>query len=114
MQEDVRDITIIGGGPTGLFGAFYAGVRQVSCRIIDVSQSGAGIATDQRPPVGSLVTLGKVPGRVVRHLEELVRNGQVGDDEERAAENRVQKLTDDHVRLIDELQKKKDAELLGK
>jgi ferredoxin/flavodoxin---NADP+ reductase len=35
MQEDIRDITIIGGGPTGLFGAFYAGLRQVSCRIID-------------------------------------------------------------------------------
>lgn len=42
----------------------------VSCRIIDVSQSGAGIATDQRPPVGSLVTLGKVQGRVVRHIED--------------------------------------------
>jgi hypothetical protein len=42
----------------------------VSCRIIDVSQSGAGVATDQRPPIGALVTLGKVPGRVVRHLEE--------------------------------------------
>ncbi len=32
---DVRDITIIGGGPTGLFGAFYAGMRGASCRIID-------------------------------------------------------------------------------
>ena len=42
----------------------------VSCRIIDISQSGAGLATDQRPPLGSLVTLGTVPGRVVRHLEE--------------------------------------------
>lgn len=42
----------------------------VSCRIIDVSQSGAGIATDQRPPVGALVMLGKVQGRVVRHLED--------------------------------------------
>lgn len=41
----------------------------VTCRIIDVSQSGAGIATDQRPPIGALVTLGKVQGRVVRHLE---------------------------------------------
>jgi hypothetical protein len=40
------------------------------CRIIDVSESGAGIATDQRPPIGTLVTLGKVPGRVVRHLED--------------------------------------------
>ena len=35
MPDDIRDITIIGGGPTGLFGAFYAGVRQASCRIID-------------------------------------------------------------------------------
>ena len=42
----------------------------VSCRVIDVSQSGAGIATDQRPPIGALVTLGKVQGRVVRHLED--------------------------------------------
>jgi hypothetical protein len=42
----------------------------VACRIIDISQSGAGIATEQRPPIGALVTLGKVQGRVVRHLEE--------------------------------------------
>ena len=42
----------------------------VSCRLIDVSQSGAGIATDQRPAIGALVTLGKVQGRVVRHLED--------------------------------------------
>ncbi|GIX06469.1 MAG: ferredoxin--NADP reductase [Candidatus Poribacteria bacterium] len=32
---DVKDITIIGGGPVGLFGAFYAGVRECSTRIID-------------------------------------------------------------------------------
>jgi len=42
----------------------------LTCRIIDVSESGAGIATDQRPPKGTLVMLGKVQGRVVRHLEE--------------------------------------------
>jgi ferredoxin/flavodoxin---NADP+ reductase len=35
MQEESRDLTIIGGGPTGLFGAFYAGLRGLSCRIID-------------------------------------------------------------------------------
>jgi hypothetical protein len=42
----------------------------LSCRIIDMSLSGAGVATDQRPPLGALVTLGKVQGRVVRHLED--------------------------------------------
>jgi ribosome recycling factor len=49
---------------------------------------------------------------VMRHLEELVRNGEVGDDEERAAESRVQKLTDDHVHQIDELLKRKEAEIM--
>lgn len=35
MSDDIRDITIIGGGPTGLFAAFYAGMRGSSCRIVD-------------------------------------------------------------------------------
>jgi thioredoxin reductase len=35
MTLDIRDITIIGGGPTGLFAAFYAGMRGVSARIVD-------------------------------------------------------------------------------
>src|SRR6516165_11296940 len=30
----------------------------VTCRVIDVSQSGAAITSDQRPPIGTLVTLG--------------------------------------------------------
>lgn len=34
-QQDVKDITIIGAGPVGLFAAFYAGMRQASTRIID-------------------------------------------------------------------------------
>jgi ribosome recycling factor len=49
---------------------------------------------------------------VMRHLEELVRNGDVGDDEERRAETQVQKLTDDHVKRIDELLKHKEAEIM--
>ncbi len=31
----LKDITIIGAGPTGLFAAFYAGMRGASCRVID-------------------------------------------------------------------------------
>src|SRR5436190_22826991 len=49
---------------------------------------------------------------VTRHLEELVRNGDVGDDDERAAEGRVQKLTDEHVHRIDDLLKRKEAEIM--
>ena len=60
---------------------------------------------------------GKVAVRNVRrdtmkHLEELVRNGDVGDDEERAAEGKVQKLTDDHTAKIDDLLKRKEAEIM--
>ena len=49
---------------------------------------------------------------LMKHLEELVRNGDVGDDEERRAEERAQKLTDEHVHKIDELLKRKEAEIL--
>jgi hypothetical protein len=42
----------------------------VGVRIIDISLSGAGVATEHRPEVGNPVTLGKIPGRVVRHLED--------------------------------------------
>jgi ribosome recycling factor len=48
----------------------------------------------------------------IKHLEELVRNGDVGDDEERAAETRVQKLTDEHVARIDDLLKRKEADIM--
>jgi thioredoxin reductase (NADPH) len=36
VRSEPVDITIIGGGPTGLYGLFYAGMRGVSARIIDV------------------------------------------------------------------------------
>ncbi|AMA71996.1 NAD(P)/FAD-dependent oxidoreductase [Aneurinibacillus thermoaerophilus] len=34
-DEKVYDITVVGGGPAGLFTAFYAGMRQCSCKIIE-------------------------------------------------------------------------------
>ena len=48
----------------------------------------------------------------MKHLEELVKNGDVGDDEERRAESHVQKLTDDHVKKLDDLLKHKEAEIM--
>ena len=38
--------------------------------LIDISNSGAALRTKERPEIGTLVTVGKVAGRVVRHLEE--------------------------------------------
>ncbi|MBT8335610.1 MAG: NAD(P)/FAD-dependent oxidoreductase [Gemmatimonadetes bacterium] len=34
-MNSIADVTIIGGGPTGLFAAFYAGMRGLSTRIVD-------------------------------------------------------------------------------
>lgn len=34
-SDDIFDVTIIGGGPTGLFAAFYGGLRQMSVKIIE-------------------------------------------------------------------------------
>jgi hypothetical protein len=42
----------------------------IAVRVIDISQSGCAIATDQRPDIGAAVTIGKTSGRVVRHLED--------------------------------------------
>jgi thioredoxin reductase len=42
MIHELRDITIIGAGPTGLFGLFYAGMRQVSAQIVDALPEAGG------------------------------------------------------------------------
>lgn len=34
-QQDIVDIIVIGGGPAGMFAAFYAGMRQASCKLIE-------------------------------------------------------------------------------
>jgi hypothetical protein len=68
LPEDRRHGRIVPRNPVGRL-ILPNGVN-LTCRIIDVSQSGAGIASRERPPIGTLVTLGKVQGRVVRHLED--------------------------------------------
>jgi ribosome recycling factor len=49
---------------------------------------------------------------VMHHLRELVDNGEVGSDEEHRAEERLQKLTDEHTHKIDDLLKRKEEEIL--
>ncbi|HTE45005.1 MAG TPA: NAD(P)/FAD-dependent oxidoreductase [Gemmatimonadaceae bacterium] len=35
MPSDIKDITIIGGGPTGIFALFYAGMRRATAQLVD-------------------------------------------------------------------------------
>ena len=46
-------------------------------------------------------------------LKKLLKDHKVSEDDERKGLDHVQKMTDDHVKLIDDLQKKKDQDLLG-
>jgi ribosome recycling factor len=47
-------------------------------------------------------------------LKKLLKDHLISEDDERRALDEVQKATDHHVSVIDEMQKKKDTELLGK
>ncbi|SDO18703.1 NAD(P)/FAD-dependent oxidoreductase [Alkalicoccus daliensis] len=45
-DEEVYDLTIVGGGPAGLFAAFYGGMRQMKVKIIDsLPEIGGQLAT---------------------------------------------------------------------
>jgi ribosome recycling factor len=47
-------------------------------------------------------------------LKKFFKDHLISQDDERRALDEVQKITDQHIAGIDELQKKKDADLLGK
>ena len=68
--------------------------------------------------VHQLAEDGRVAVRTVRrdcmhHLRDLRKSGEAGEDEERRAEGELQKLTDKHVKDIDELLTGKEEEILG-
>jgi ribosome recycling factor len=47
-------------------------------------------------------------------LKKLLKDSEISEDDERRGLEDVQKITDQHVAMIDDIQKKKDVELLGK
>jgi hypothetical protein len=69
LPEDRRHDRIVPRNPMAVLKLDEEG-RDIACRIIDLSLSGAALAAEFRPKVGSAVTLGRVQARVVRHLEE--------------------------------------------
>jgi hypothetical protein len=68
LPEDRRHERIVPRNPTALL--TFEGGQQMICRVIDVSLSGAAVASESRPPIRSQVTIGRVQARVVRHLED--------------------------------------------
>lgn len=43
--------------------------QTLECRVRDMSASGAAVIAEARPPMGTLVAVGAVPGRVVRYFD---------------------------------------------
>jgi PilZ domain len=43
--------------------------REFPATLIDVSRSGAAVSIDRPPPIGHSLTLGRTPGKVVRHFQ---------------------------------------------
>lgn len=68
LPEDRRHDRIIPRNPIAIL-TLEDGQR-MTCRIIDLSLSGAAVAAEHRPPLKSLVSLGRVQARIVRHLED--------------------------------------------
>jgi hypothetical protein len=57
IPRDPRTVLTMGGG------------EQVSCFIIDLSQTGVAISADIQPELGTPLAVGRVVGRVVRYLD---------------------------------------------
>jgi thioredoxin reductase (NADPH) len=49
MEHAIKDLTILGGGPTGLFALFYSGMRGASAQIIDALPEVGGQLTALYP-----------------------------------------------------------------
>jgi len=47
-------------------------------------------------------------------LKKLLKDRKISEDDEKKGLDEVQRLTDNHIKLVDDTQKKKDADLLGK
>src|SRR5438105_2578669 len=67
LPEDRRHDRIVPRDPRAIL--VLPDGTQSMCRIMDMSLSGAAVAAENKPPVGTLIRLGKTPGRVIRHVE---------------------------------------------
>lgn len=76
----VKDITIIGGGPAGLYAAFYAGMRDLTVRLIDTQKSlGGKVHFYPEKLIWDVGALPAVTG--ARLIDQMVEQGLTFDPE---------------------------------
>jgi len=68
VSDEVRDLTVVGAGPTGLSAAFWAGMREASVRIVDALPEIGGQLTALYPDK----PIFDVPGHPVVLAKDLV------------------------------------------
>ena len=98
-KHDVFDVTIIGAGPSGLFGAFYAGLREMKVKVIDALDELGGQLAALYPekfiydvpgyPKVLAMDL-EALGRTGRHVQTGVRPGRAGGATGAPARRRVE------------------------
>jgi len=75
--------------PTKGFASFTRANGDIlACEVVDLSLSGVSLKTDARPPLGEVVLIGQMAGKVVRHHESGVAIEFVAPPGEKASPDR--------------------------
>ncbi|MCO7125575.1 NAD(P)/FAD-dependent oxidoreductase [Sporolactobacillus shoreicorticis] len=92
---DLYDVTIIGGGPAGLYTAFYSGMRALKTKLIEARNDLGGVVTHFYPEK-TIYDLGGIPGikgeALIDQLQtqaetfqpKIIKNQAIADMERRA------------------------------
>ncbi|NEW07344.1 NAD(P)/FAD-dependent oxidoreductase [Paenibacillus sp. SYP-B3998] len=73
-QQDLFDVTIIGGGPAGLYSAFYSGLREMKTKLIEFqTQLGGKVHVYPEKMIWDVGGHTPIPGSIL--IEKLVEQG---------------------------------------
>ena len=99
--RDVFDITIIGAGPTGLFAAFYAGLRGARTQILDALEEAGGALTAIYPEKYIYDVIGYPKVLAKDFVEQCLLQAQRSDPTIRLKEEvlELERLEDGLIRL---------------
>ncbi|BCB02728.1 NAD(P)/FAD-dependent oxidoreductase [Bacillus sp. KH172YL63] len=78
MDKEIYDVTVIGGGPAGLYSAFYSGLREMKTKIIEFQPMlGGKVHVYPEKMIWDVGGLTPVPG--AKLIEQLVQQGLTFD-----------------------------------